>query len=245
MRIFVISLMSATCRRQNARRQMDALGIDFEFFDAFPASELDTLKPFQACHESEWVLNTGREVTPGEIACFASHRAMWQRCVELDEPIVIMEDDFFLKDGFKDALPQLASNVAELGFIRLQDETRARAKFLRRSGRFTLSRYLKAPHSMMCYGLSPQAAERLIEGSGCVDAPVDVYVKRFWVHGQPLFGLSPYTVTESELSSDTAIKGRVKCSKHPLVRVRRSLHRLAEWFRRQRFNVARGEAISN
>ena len=217
---------------------MDALGIDFEFYDAIPACEIDRLKPFEACRESEWVLNTGREVTPGEIACFASHRAMWQRCVDLDEPVVIMEDDFFLMDGFDDALQQLATNVEELGFIRLQTETRARAKFLRKSGDFTLSRYLKAPHSMMCYGVSPGAAKKLIAGSGCVDAPVDVYVKRFWVHGQLLFGLAPYTVTESDLSSNTDICGRVKCNKSLLVRTRRSLHRLADWVRRQRFNVA-------
>lgn len=30
---------------------------------------------------------------PGEIGCFSSHYRLWQKCVELDEPIFIWEDD--------------------------------------------------------------------------------------------------------------------------------------------------------
>jgi len=31
--------------------------------------------------------------SPGEMGCFDSHYRLWQKCVELDEPIMIFEDD--------------------------------------------------------------------------------------------------------------------------------------------------------
>jgi GR25 family glycosyltransferase involved in LPS biosynthesis len=34
---------------------------------------------------------------PGVIGCFYSHYRLWQRCVELDEPILIFEDDVIFK----------------------------------------------------------------------------------------------------------------------------------------------------
>jgi len=38
----------------------------------------------------EWKLE---QSTPGVIGCFDSHYRLWEKCVELDEPIMIFEDD--------------------------------------------------------------------------------------------------------------------------------------------------------
>lgn len=35
----------------------------------------------------------GYQLKTSEVACFASHYELWVRCVELDEPIVILEDN--------------------------------------------------------------------------------------------------------------------------------------------------------
>jgi glycosyl transferase family 25 len=242
VKIFVISLAHETGRRAQASRQFAERRLDFEFFDAISKHDLEPLRPFEACHENDWVLNTGREMTPGEVACFASHRALWQRCVELDEPILIMEDDFRLLDGFRRALAYLQEQLPERGFIRLQTETRAKSRVVKQERGFKLRRYTKAPHSMMCYAITPAGARKLLDGSVSIDAPVDYYVKRFWVHGLPLYGVSPYTVTESQLSSVTGIRGRRKSRKSLAVRIRRTAHRLAEFLRRHRYNLGFDES---
>ena len=81
---------------------------------------------FERCDEEEWLLNTGHPMALGEVGCFASHRSMWQKCVELGEPLMIMEDDFQLLPGFAGAVEKVAENISDCGFIRLQTETRAR-----------------------------------------------------------------------------------------------------------------------
>lgn len=41
-----------------------------------------------------------RQSTPGVIGCFDSHYRLWKKCVKLDEPIMIFEDDAHIQRGF-------------------------------------------------------------------------------------------------------------------------------------------------
>jgi glycosyl transferase family 25 len=225
LKIFVISLPDAVERRKNAEQCMTELGLCFEFFDARRGKEVLDEGYFERVDEDEWLLNTGREMTPNEVGCFASHRSLWQKCVELGEPFMIMEDDFTLLPGFAGAVEQVAEHVREFGFIRLQDETRARKKRVTELGDYTLWRYTKAPHSMMCNGMTPEVAERFVEQTRVAREPVDVFIKKFWEHGQPIYGLTPYTVTESRLSANTFIPNRDKARKSIGVATRRFLRK--------------------
>ena len=213
MKIYVISLPDATERRERAVRQLGELGLRFEFFDAMRGEQVLADGYFERCDEEEWLLNTGHPMSLGEVGCFASHRSMWQKCVDLGEPLMIMEDDFQLLPGFAGAVEQVAKNISERGFIRLQSETRAKKERIAESGDFTLWRYTKVPHSCMCNSMTPAVAQSLIEQTRAIVEPVDVFIKKFWVHGQPIYGLTPYTVTESTLSQDTYILHREKVPK--------------------------------
>jgi glycosyl transferase family 25 len=208
VKIFVISLPDAEARRERAARQLGELGLAFEFFDAMRGEQVLADGYFDRCDEEEWLLNTGHEMSLGEVGCFASHRSMWQKSVDLGEAIMIMEDDFQLLPGFAGAVQQVAQVIQEYGWIRLQTETRARKQRIVASGKYTLWRYTKVPHSTMCYTITPKVAARFIDRTRTIYEPVDVFVKKFWVHGQPIYGLTPYTVTESTLSQQTYIQHR-------------------------------------
>ena len=234
MKLYVISLPDAEERRERATIQLAHAGIPFEFFEALRGEQAMAEGHFERCDDDEWLLNTGREVTPAEIGCFASHRSMWQKCVELGEPIMIMEDDFQLLPGFVDAVEQAARNIDECGFIRLQDETRARREQVAKRGQFRLWRYTKAPHSMMCNAITPEVAQRFVEMTRVACEPVDVFIKKFWEHGQPIYGLTPYTVTESRLSRKTCIPDRHKACKDLKVRSTRLLRKCSWEVRRVR-----------
>lgn len=54
-----------------------------------PGENLEPLKP------------TGKMSAPGVKGCFYSHYNLWKKCVELNEPIVIWEDDIVLSRSFQ------------------------------------------------------------------------------------------------------------------------------------------------
>ena len=213
MKIYVISLPDATKRRERAALQLGELGLAFEFFDAMRGEKVLAEGYFEHCDQDEWLLNTGHPMSLGEVGCFASHRAMWQKCAELGEPLMIMEDDFQLLPGFPGAVEQVAENISECGFIRLQSETRAKKQRIATRGDYTLWRYTKVPHSCMCNSMTPEVAQNLVEQTRAIYEPVDVFIKKFWEHGQAIYGLTPYTVTESRLSQETYILHRDKVPK--------------------------------
>jgi glycosyl transferase family 25 len=236
MRIYVITLNDAAARQQYAESQLQGLGLEFHFFPAMRGEEAMKL-PSLRVDEQEFVLATGRHITPGEVGCYVSHRLLWKLCAQLEEPILVMEDDFQLSEDFQAALMLLEAEIAEYGFIRLQSERRAEKTQVKTMGRFALWRYTKAPNSAMCYGISPAAARRLLAHSEMITAPVDVYMKRFWRHGQQMYGITPYSVTESTLSNASQIAGRTKANKNFTTRVRRVFARLNEYLTRTGFNL--------
>ncbi len=236
MRIYVITLADAEARQQQAESQLRGLGLDFRFFPGVIGNEA-IRSPLCKVDESEFLLATGRDITAGEVGCYTSHKLLWQLCVHLGEPVLVMEDDFQLSEDFSQALQLLDNEIDEYGLIRLQSERRARKKRVKALGRFALWRYTKAPHSAMCYGISPSAAERLLASSETITAPVDVYMKRFWRHGQQMYGITPYAVTESKLSRRTQIAGRSKAKKNLGTQLSRLFARLYEHLTRIRFNL--------
>ncbi|NOQ90414.1 MAG: hypothetical protein GQ549_05665 [Gammaproteobacteria bacterium] len=220
MKIFVISLSDAVERRKNAKEQLDKTGLEFTFFDALTGKN-GFSEHFSAYDEYQYLLDTGRKATACEIGCYASHLALWKTCVDLNEPIMIMEDDFLLKENFVDAFHESEKLIADYGFIRLQREHRCKRKFVKHSGEFTLLYYTKMPHCLMCYVISPAVAKAFIRSSSTLTAPVDVMIKKIWQHKQRLYGLSPYPVVEDKLSEITCIPGRVKNKKSLKVQVMR------------------------
>ncbi|MEM7279992.1 MAG: glycosyltransferase family 25 protein, partial [Pseudomonadota bacterium] len=224
IRIVVINLKRSTRRRAACQSKLAEHGLQAEYFEACDAASPDQ-SWFEQQDPEAFLVNTGRHATAGELACFASHKALWQRCVRERTPILIMEDDFKLSQAFPAAVSSAAQLVDEYGFIRLQSETRARSRTIRSMGDFQLRLYSKVPHSMMCYALSPNAAAGLLAHCDTFSAPVDVFVKQFWLHRQAIYGLKPYTVTESSLSSESRIGHREKAPRGPVPRVLRQLTR--------------------
>ena len=203
MEIFVISLRSAGARRTHVVSEMAAAGLRFHFFDAVEAGS-EPERHFVAMSLPLYRVNTRRSPLPGEIACYASHRAVWQRCVELGAPIVVLEDDFHLLPGFAAALPRLEALTREFGFVRIQSLRRGRRRFIpkvRNAGEFALYYLAEVPLCMLAYSIDPSAAAALMEGSAYLTAPVDKFMQRTWEHGVPLFGIAPQLVDTATVSN--------------------------------------------
>ena len=230
MKVLVISLPESAERRRSASEQLAALGLSFEFIDGINGRT--SQDPLLECYqEMEFILNYGRPALPGELGCYASHYLAWQRCKELDEPVLVLEDDFKLLGGFMDALALCRQHINQRGYIRLETTGDKPASTVFTKDGFTLVKYLKAPQGALCYAISPSVAATFISHSETFDYPVDVFVRNFWYHKVPLFGLKPYTATASDIAVDSYIGNRRgHYPKSLATRLHRSARKLAAMF---------------
>ncbi len=248
MHIFVISLTSATERRAEVARQLQQIPLDFEFFDAIQDVP-DALKRFDGLDLWRYKLNTGHMPLPGEIGCYASHKALWQTCVDLNKSIIILEDDFFLKDNFAEMLADMEALINSFGFIRLQENKTPRKKIfpfnkIRRAyplpdGQDGRVRYLaRVPLCLLAYGISPVAAAALLKGSSTLSVPVDKYLQQTWVHLTPVFSLSDSIFSTSDLAADSTIGARQRMRRNLASRVSTLILKGVSQYRRRQFNKA-------
>ena len=233
MKVFVISLKNATERRASAVKQLEQANLDFHLFDAVEGAA------FVSKHSIEinrrlYRLNTLREPLATEIGCYASHKALWRTCMVLDEPILILEDDFQLAAGFSDSVPVIKSLTETHGFIRLEtcDRRRKPLKKLRPAAYHVLSHkesklyYLSdVPLCMLAYAISPVAASSLVKASATLIAPVDKFLQQTWVHGTPIYALSPALVDKSSCAANSTIGARQRKSLNPRLRLSRALYK--------------------
>ena len=251
MKIFVISLVTAADRRSSVTAQFRDIGLPFEFFDAVDGSNgLDGY--FDGIDERTYRLNTYRDPLPGELGCYASHLALWQRAVDLDEPIVILEDDCKIEHNFLDALSAVARVIQEFGFIRLQGFSRATplksvqpSHFVAQIDSFGIHYLSNVPLCLLAYAVSPASARQLVKSSIRIKAPVDKFVQRTWEHGTPIFAMSPECVTTSDLAAATTIGSRKTRKKNKVgLAFRRAHYKLKGEIERRRFDKQQLELLS-
>jgi glycosyl transferase family 25 len=237
MRVHIISLERSAQRRAALEARLTALGVDWEIFRAVDGRA--GYASFEGCDVHRYRLNTGRLPSDGEVGCYASHLHLWQQCATTGEPLVVMEDDAEPLPSFAESLAAASALIGRYGFLRLEYDgpgQPARTRPIETVGRFTAHYYSKYPYGAMCYALSPAVARAFVTASRTLQAPVDQFIKRCWEHGQPLYGLLPYSVRESPHAVDSTIQARAKHPPSPALRARRALRKLDNVLKRAVFN---------
>lgn len=199
--VFVISLARCTDRRNAIDVQLTRLGIPYVFFDAVDgrAAEPDPRSPFPIiAYRGRY----GIARTATELACFASHYLLWQKCVEIGEPIVILEDDLRLGKGFAKAVRFAAEEVgADLVRLCALDE-RPATQLRALADDFTLVRFIRGPSGAQAYVIGPRGARKLLAGCDVIRDPVDDYIDRFWHHGAASLAIVPWQAEEVKVPSN-------------------------------------------
>jgi glycosyl transferase, family 25 len=206
MRIFVLSLLDSTERRKNISSLLNEYQLDFEFIDGIDGRKKDPTLLAQY-NEKEFIYNYGRKAVLGELGCYASHMLAWKKCIELNEPIIIFEDDFRLKEGAIQALDECEKLIDDYHFIRLEDGNKKPQYKVKSTNGMTLFNYIKVPQCATCYAISPIAAKKLLNNSKKIILPVDVFIRNVWMHQQPIYSLEPFHVT---VGNDISIIGKRK-----------------------------------
>lgn len=116
--IYVISLKHSQDRRESMRNQLNALQLDFKFFDAVNGSTID-----KSLHKIDFDLAaaSGHKLLPGIIGCALSHINLYQKMIDENiEEMVILEDDVAFVPEFSNILTKLLQvkpNRAELIYL--------------------------------------------------------------------------------------------------------------------------------
>ena len=232
MNIWVINLQHAVKRRAEAARQLNSFGLKHHFFDAIDGKE--GFRYFSGYNESVYRLNTGRLPGKGEIGCYASHLALWKKCVKANQPFLIMEDDFALLPLFPMSIGFAKRVINQYGFIRFEPHKKKKIPVLK-NNIFSLNYCPRYTHCATCYAINPSVAAKFVEHSQILSAPVDKFIRFFWLHKQPLYTLEPATVIHGPLSSDSNIQQAWPKSSN-FLRIRRQILKCAAYFYRASFN---------
>jgi glycosyl transferase, family 25 len=123
MKVYVINLQQATERRGFQEKQMKQLRLEHEFIDA--VSTTDISKDVYNKHYFDWQ----RPLREVEVACYYSHRRVWQLIIDNNTPSLILEDDALLSRHISKVLNALRK-FNDADYIQL--ETRGRKKLISR-----------------------------------------------------------------------------------------------------------------
>ena len=148
---------------------------------------------------TEWRYN----VVPGELACFMSHLSLWIHCINLDQPILILEQDAILLRKIEDY--PLFGSILYLGCTE------------QRTGQMGITGLTPpfgsdGPNYLFqlrghSYGISPEVATQLVANvlAYGITSPLDIFIRpEITCIAQP-YGLCAY---DNGNKSETTILGR-------------------------------------
>lgn len=204
MKLCIINLPQATKRKALMSKQFEKLDsalkekYEIIFFNAINAQEKQHLS-FKQYSKIKSLLFRGKELSNGERACFASHYTLWQKCIESNEPIIILEDDVEILPHFWQELERIEQS--EFVYVRLM--------YIKNPNFYNLDKgfYLTFDNAAGTQGyyLTPKAARAFVEYASFWYRPVDDYMDMFYLHKVPIVCIKPVL---QGIDLDSTIQGR-------------------------------------
>lgn len=215
MKIFVINLPSSIYRREKISKALNKIGVDFNFFAAVDGRKGLPEDLVHLPDDKHRIYFRSRPLSSGERGCYGSHYRLWQKCVELNEPILILEDDCLPTEHFKDilsSLPELHSRGYE--YLRVEEQEQGFKKIDSYS-HLNVVLWEDNRAGTRGYSISPSGAQRLLKHSNRWICAVDNYIGESYRTGLLCAGIQPYAVANSDESEISTIQNDIQ-SKVPV-----------------------------
>ena len=169
MKTLVINLPDRKDRMQSFNANNPNL--EYERFNAVEGHKIGYKKLLSQGFDTDhnWIdpiLKT--PLTKGEVGCFLSHWHLWNKCIEKNEPIIVLEDDAILTDKFDvEEISKLKYDFVYLGWKEMD-----KSKDI--NDDLVIPVY---PYWTLAYMIRPKAARVLVNDViKCNIIPVDEYL---------------------------------------------------------------------
>ncbi|MET2852556.1 glycosyltransferase family 25 protein [Vibrio owensii] len=201
MKVIVISLKRSIERRERIKEQLGQAGIEFSFLDAVDAEE--TNFPYSERRNDRLTRKRfGYKLVDSEVACFASHFKAWSAALELNEPLLVLEDNCDLSTEFFEYYQHLPEIAAGFDFLKLCATSPKKFKNIKEvDSKVKIIRYYRRTCGIMGYIISPKAAQSFIQNATQFIEPVDDYMEKPHKHGIFTYCLKPDLVTRAKIDS--------------------------------------------
>lgn len=178
--VYLSKIESSLKTALNLKKQLEDFNMPVELFegtygnDAVPMMEeegrnLHTLGIKGPIDPNDPKIN--KMMTPGVKGCFYSHFRLWQKCVELNEPIIIFEDDIVLSRQY---LPIDWEDVLVLALGHQQKSPRYMHLLTNPTGEPRVEEYKQSSMPGCCgYAIKPHAAIKLLKNYKNTFLPAD------------------------------------------------------------------------
>jgi len=214
---FVISLPHETLRRKAIRKKLTGVCEKFEFFDAINARKTNLLQ-HKDYHGLKRRLCYGKDLTPGELGCFLSHRAVLEKIVKKKLLIsLIFEDDVVLDKNFITVIKNLIKCSYPWEAVRFLGKpkiaTLMQRKIIKIYQSFYLTRLATSPGGAYAYVISYSGAQKLLKSMENISCPIDTIMGLPWRSGLEVLTIQP-AIASWDKSFESAIgDGRFKKNK--------------------------------
>ncbi|MFB2866015.1 glycosyltransferase family 25 protein [Aeromonas sp. MdU4] len=241
MKIYVINLERSIERKMRMSELLTTAGVEYEFFPAIDG-RIATISGYDS---SRRIKEKGHPLTLGEQACFLSHRALWLKCIELNVPIVVMEDDIDLTENFSDVLKHACIHLSSYKYIRLGRAPIKSTLILPKVvtlacliNNTKLVKYSRGPSGAYGYIIHPEAARKFVNSSSYFWMPVDDYMDCEYIHGVSNIGIEEPVIKYTDIQSEIGYSSRQQKGNRTLAsRIRKEYFRYRLYILQFIFNI--------
>ena len=115
---YVINLAGSDQRWERTSSRLQELGIPFERFEAVDG-RVNPHPLFSRYDDKLRERYRRKALSPAELGCYTSHYLLWKLCLDLNKPIVVMEDDVIVDSSLNEALNIADEQIESLQYLRL------------------------------------------------------------------------------------------------------------------------------
>lgn len=212
--IFIISLKDSS-RRSIIAQRLQALGLNFAFFDAVDGRKLSEQDLAQVDYAYYPKRFGQKPLTLGEVGCALSHIKLYEYLRERDIPeAIILEDDAFPTLYFPEILKEALKKLPKKAEMLFLDHGKAKICPFTRSlpERYRLARYLTPSRNSKRviiratgYYLTKIGIKKLLDKAYPIRLPADYLTGNLQLTGIHAYGIEPSCVSyfngESEIYS--------------------------------------------
>ena len=202
-----INLDEDTQRRSSFEAACAAAGVQAERLTATRWSRLPADEQAQLYSPSLNARRYFRPMLPGEMGCYASHIAAWQRLLASSSAaMVVLEDDVKPQADFAAVVNAVAALPAGWDMVKLigraQERPATRQPLV---GGFDLVSYRRVPSLTAGYIVSRRGAEKLLATRVPFGRPIDEDLRHWWECGLVMRGVLPAAIADADTGGTSSI----------------------------------------